>query len=217
MLEAIRQKLIFEDGESKKLKSQNFKFEAELRELCDLITEKLDGTGDSLSLIEDLFDRMDDRQSELYDNVSKAEAVLHTLSINIGNFTTYLEHLPVKNDALFAPLLETFHFMYQKIKTELEYTKLLLPGLIKRQETISLKIALQRQKAQEQGNKIERMQNRLIAVLGVTIGVGEVLSGIDWKSKLLWMGLSGLVTYILVRFLELNVFSRKKKKNKITQ
>ena len=85
-------------------------------------------------------------------------------------------------------------------------------GLVKRQETISLKIALLRQRAQEQANKIERMQNRLIAVLGVTIGVGEVLSGLDWKRKLLWMGLSGLVTYILVRFLELGIFSKKKKK-----
>ncbi len=208
MLEAIRQKLIYEEGESNKLKARDIKIESELKAHLKLIAKKLDGKEDSISMVEEDLDKMDDAQAELYDNVSKIEAVLHTLAINIGNFKTYLELIPVKQDSLFKPLSKKFDLIYENIETSLKYTKLLLPGILKRQETIQLKIDFLRQRAQERSNKIEKNQNMLIAVLGVAIGVLQVLPEMDWKFRLLWMGLSGAATYVLVRLLDLKILKR---------
>jgi hypothetical protein len=202
MLEAIKQKLIYEEGESNKLKAQNIKIESELRDFLKIIAEKLDGKEDNLAMVEEVLDKMDDTQAELYDNVSKIEAVLHTLAINIGNFKTYLKLIPIKYDALFKTMPKKFHLIYENIETNLKYTKLLLPSILKRQEIIQLKIDLLRQRAQEQGNKIEKRQNTLIAVLGVAISVLQVLPEMDWKFRLLWTGLSGMVTYVLVRLFD---------------
>jgi hypothetical protein len=208
MLEAIKQKLIYEEGESNKLKARDIKIEAELRTHLKLIAKKLDGKEDSIAMVEDDLDKMDDAQAELYDNVSKIEAVLHTLAINIGNFKTYLELIPVKQDSLFKPMMKKFRLIYENIETSLKYTKLLLPGILKRQETIQLKIDFLRQRAQERSNKIEKRQNTLIAVLGVAIGVLQVLPEMDWKLRLLWMGLSGTATYVLVHLLDLKILKR---------
>ncbi len=213
MLESIRQKLIYEDGESLKLKVQNFKIESELKHLLELITENLDGRDDNLSKVEGMLDRMDEAQAELYENISKTESVLQTLAINIRNFKTYLEPIPINYDTLFKSLSKKFQFTYEDIEAGLKYTKLLLPSIIKRQEIIPLKIDVLRQRAQEQNIRIEKRQNMLIAVLGVMIGTGQVLPvDMPWKFKLLWMGLSGLAAYLLVLLLQLRLFKRKRKK-----
>lgn len=208
MLEAIKQKLLYEEGESNKLKARDIKIEAELRAHLKLIAKKLGGKEDSISMVEEDLDKMDDAQAELYDNVSKIEAVLHTLAINIGNFKTYLELIPVKQDSLFKPVPQKLHLIYENIETSLKYTKLLLPGILKRQEAIQLKIDFLRQRAQERSNKIEKKQNTLIAVLGVAIGVLQVLPEMDWKLRLLWMGLSGTAAYVLVRLLDFKILKR---------
>jgi hypothetical protein len=212
MLEAIKQKLIYEEGESKKLKAQDIKIELELRSLLKVIAKKLDGE-DNTAMVEEDLDKMDDAQAELYDNVSKIEAVLHTLAINIDNFKTYLELIPVKYDSLFKPVPKKLHLIYENIETSLKYTKLLLPGILKRQEAIQLKIDFLRQRAQERSNKIEKRQNTLIAVLGMAIGVLQVLPEMNWKFRLFWMGLSGMATYGLVHLLDLKILKRRKRKN----
>jgi hypothetical protein len=211
MLEAIKQKLIYEEAESSKLKAQNIKIESALRDHLKLIAKKLDGKEDNSAKVEEVLDMMDGAQAELYDNVSKIDAVLHTLAINIGNFKTYLELIPVKQDSLFKSMPKKFHLIYENIETSLKYTKLLLPGILKRQETIQLKIDFLRQRAQERSNKIEKRQNTLIAVLGVAIGVLQVLPEMDWKFRLLWMGLSGTATYVLVHLFDLKILKKKEK------
>lgn len=211
MLEAIRQKLNYEESEANKLKGQNIKIELQLRELLHLITEKLNGGEDSLREAEELLDRIDDTQSGIYDNISKTETTLHTLAINIRNFDLYLQPIPIKHDDLFQPVSKTFRFIYENIEAGLKYTKLLLPSIVKRLETIPIKLDLLRQKTQEQNNRIERRQNILIAVLGVTIGANAVLpNNLPWEEKLLWMGLAGLIVFLLVRLVDLNFFKRKK-------
>lgn len=211
MLEAIRQKLIYEEGESNKLKTQNVRIESDLKELLYSITEKMDGREETLSEVEQLLDRMDDTQVNIYDNIAKIETTLHTLAINIRNFELYLQTIPIEQDDLFAPASKKFRFIYDNIEAGLKYTKLLLPSITKRQETIPLKIDLLRQKAQEHNNRIEKRQNILIAILGVMIGTGEVLPGnFPWDEKLLWMGLAGFAAFILVSLLNLKIFKRKK-------
>lgn len=208
MLEAIRQKLAYEEGESNKLKARDIKIESELRALLKVIAEKLDGKVQNLGMVEQVLDKVDDAQAEIYDNVSKIEAVLHTLAINIDNFKTYLALIPIKNDSLFKPVPRKLQLIYENIETNLKYTKLLLPGILRRQETIELKIDLLRQRAQERSNRIEKSQNTLIAVLGVALGVAQVFTEMDWKFKLLWMGLSGMVTYGLVRLMDMNMLKK---------
>lgn len=211
MLEAIRQKLIYEGAESNKLKAQNIKIESALRDHLKVIAKKLDGAEDDSAIVEKVLEKMDGAQAELYDNVSKIDAVLHTLAINIGNFEAYLELIPVKRDFLFKPMPKQFHLIYENIETSLKYTKLLLPGILKRQETLQLKIDFLRQQAQERSNKIEKRQNTLIAVLGVAISVLQVLPEMDWKFRLLWMAGSGTATFVLVQLFDLKI-SRKKEK-----
>jgi hypothetical protein len=211
MLEAIRQKLIYEEGESNKLKTQNIRIEADLKELLHSIAEKMDGREETLPEVEQLLDRMDDTQVNIYDNIARIETALHTLAINIRNFDFYLQTIPTEQDDLFAPASKNFRFIYDNIEAGLKYTKLLLPSITKRQETIPLKIDLLRQKAQEQNNRIEKRQNILIAILGVMIGTGEVLPGdFPWNEKLLWMGLAGFAAFLLVSLLNLKFFKTEK-------
>lgn len=208
MLEAIRQKLIYEQSEASKLKIENLRMEVEIKKLLDCITENLDGRYENISKVEAFLHELDDSQAEIYSNISRTETVLHTLSINIRNIDSYIKAIPVKSDSLFAPLLKDFRFIYENIEAGLKYTKLLLPSIVKRQETIPLKIDLLRQRAQEQNNKIEKRQNMLIAVFGVILGAGEVFPPEESEYRLLWMGLSGIAAFILMQLFNLKMFKR---------
>lgn len=212
MLEVIRQKLIYEEQESQTLKQQNFRIESKLKILFKDIITNLDGETDTLEEIDDLLDKMDDNQAELYDNVYRTEAALHTLRIGIRNLEQYLEQLPIVSDDLFRSLPGKFKFTHEIIDTNLKYSKLFMPIINRQQETIQLKISLLRQRAQEQNNRIEKRQNTLLAVIGVFIGVGEVLSAMDWRLKVLWMGVAGLVAFVLVRLFDLRILHRKRRR-----
>lgn len=213
MLEAIRQKVFYEEIEAKKLNVENSMIESKLRQHLHLIFENLNAQEDEIESVEELLDKMDDTEAKIYENISNTDGILHTLAIIIRNYKEYLKTVPIGKDTLFTPLVRQFNFVSENIEAELKYTKLQLGGIERKQDTIPLKIDLLKQRTQEQNNKIEKRQNMLIAVLGVIIGTGEVLPGnLPWETKLMWMGVSGAVAMVLVNILNLGFFKKGKRK-----
>ncbi|MCI0515832.1 hypothetical protein L0128_21675 [candidate division KSB1 bacterium] len=84
----------------------------------------------------------------------------------------------------------------------MQYTRLLIPGIEKREETIRVKIELLRQKTLEKNSKLLEYQNTLIAVFAVAIGVGLILPDMNWIIKLLSMVTSGAVALVVFRSLQ---------------
>ena len=72
-----------------------------------------------------------------------------------------------------------------------------------------------RQRAQEQNNRIEKRQTTLIAVVGVMIGTGEVLTSYKLGLVGSWLALMGLGVQrplFWSRLFDLKIFKRHKKK-----
>ncbi|OQY30024.1 MAG: hypothetical protein B6244_01830 [Candidatus Cloacimonetes bacterium 4572_55] len=206
MLEVIRQKIIYEEGESEKLASRNYEIEAEITRLQRQIRDNLDGENENFHDLRKLIDQMDDLHADLYESLVKLKGIVYTLDINKENFDTYLKTLNLENDSLFSEAICLTAFSIKQIKTYTKYTELLIPGMDKRQETLRLKIELLHQKAQEENNQIERENNRiesvrnlLIGALGAGIGVGEILpDSYSIPEKIFWILLTSATSAILL-------------------
>lgn len=202
ILEAIRTQLRFESARSNRLSEENFKIGYEIKHLLPALVKKLGEEKKPLAAAEQMLDRLNLLQSHLYENISDIERALYVLESDTRYFEKYLAALPVRVDILFQPLPDDFRAIKNRISKDLQHTRLLIPGIEKREETIRVKSDLLRQKTLEKNNKLLEYQNSLIAVFAVAIGVGLILPDMNWIFKLLSMVTSGAVTLVVIRSLQ---------------
>lgn len=202
ILEAIHTQLRFESARSDRLSDENFKIGYEIRHLLPALVKKLGEEKKPLAAAEQMLDRLNLLQSHLYENISDIERALYVLESDTRYFEKHLAALPIRVDILFQPLPDDFRAINNRISQDLQHTRLLIPGIEKREETIRLKIDLLRQKTLEKNTKLLEYQNTLIAVFAVAIGMGLILPDMNWIFKLLSMVTSGAVTLVVLRSLQ---------------
>jgi hypothetical protein len=203
MLEAIRQKVVYEKQVYHTFRAENLEYEREINHVLDTINQELSGDKKKKPSFEEHLKNIDEIQAKLYRNLAEVEALLLTLNINIENLTHYLEAISSNNDTAFAPLIREFRVVARQIDVDLKYIKILSQGMDKREELLRLKIEWQRKEAEERSNKIREVTNALIFAFGVSIGIGQILINnvdFDWTAKLGAMGIGGCVAYILNRW-----------------
>lgn len=207
MLEAIRQKLVYEEHAYRTFRTKNLENEREINKLLDTINQELSHESNKKPSFEEHLNQVDERQATLYQHIAQADALLLTLEINIANFETYLDavSLHISDDTCFLPLVDKFRGILQQIDYDLKYIKFLLPGMDKREELLRLKIEWKRKEAEESSNKIREITNALIFAFGAAIGIGQVLAGmkltfLTLTLKLAAMGIGGCFAYALSRW-----------------
>ena len=200
VLEAVRRKIIFESGQSKRLSTDNFKTGYEIEHLLPSLLKKLGGEEESLPAAAQMSDRLNNLQNHLYNNISKMERTVYSIEGFIRYFEKHLATYPIKADILFQPLPNEFGSVKDHIERELKFTRFLFPGIEKLQEAVRLKFDLLRQRTLEKNNRLLDYQTTLMTVFAVAIGVGLILPDMNWIFKLLSMITSGAVTLVVLRY-----------------
>ncbi|MBN2287671.1 MAG: hypothetical protein JXI43_14585 [Tissierellales bacterium] len=200
ILESIRYKLFFEKQEARKCKTSNVNYEREISRLIDNVSKTLSGTTKPSSF-EDELRQLDTQQAALYQSIARTDDILLTLEINMENLQNSLAAIPLTDDMLFSPLIKEFHFIRRQIKYDLKYIDHFLLSMNKYEEHLRLKIEWQRKEVEKRNNKIREFTNALIFSFGVALGVGQILTTLDWIGKFWAMLLSGSVAFAFNRFL----------------
>ncbi len=212
LLEAIRQKLCYQEKQSEILRDQILDYEYKIDVLFEETASQLDRIVSDVDMSERLND-MKKLQFKFNECLFNTEALMHTLTINIENMQNFAASLSLKENNLLQTTVSHFDFVRQQIDYDLKYSKLMLAKINKQQEFFHLKIELKRQQIEEKSNELSKFCNALIFSLGVALGVGQTLIQVDWdwSLKLLIMAFCFCVTFIngrLVGIEKLTAFLR---------
>lgn len=150
MLESIRQILIYEEEQARRLRSGHKKCEVVIKKLLDEIISELTGENPDLEYIQNQLLQVDDWQVKLYYSITETRNLLRTLKSHIISFELYLATLLIQDDHLFKSLSGRFRLIYEQISADVEYAVSDVSDLGHQWKNLRRKLITLRQKADQQ-------------------------------------------------------------------
>ena len=162
-------KLEFEEGELRKLVSQNRESENEIRNLMKK----------GLQAVETHFEDIRQYQTWLRQTLILQRKLRQTLQINIRNFRTIgKDYILSENDSLFTPRIQRFGHLYRQIGYDLNYARWKAEEMESQIQLLELQISQKRL-------KIEQQFTRWIGLIGIPLGIGGATTNMEnWCTRL---------------------------------
>jgi len=129
-------------------------------------------------------------ESYLQRNISLLAKLQQTLKINILNLEKYCNKYQIENDKIFAPFLKNANHICNQIDYDLNYARLTLEAFDSHVQVLDLII-------KNRNEKHQKHIERLIALLIIPIGIGQIGAalGWEWKEVLFFIFFSMAVIY----------------------